>query len=323
MYINAHSTISFQDTFQKEGYSSGISPETLNKEPLHPNYEAFVHVMMRRRMSDAMKMSAACARDCIGQMNGIDPDGIIIGTSMGSSTHTKSFIDTIHAAGDKAISPTAFITSTHNTIAGQLSLILENRGYNITHTQNSLSFEHALFDAKICLSEDLNHVLVGAYEEKENELFSLNSRIGTTDLNVTYGTSFFVVSAEKKSNKSVKIVDLMCHSLAGDPTSIVDQFLTTNNRHLHGIDLLLYCGRTDQGSWLGEIVTKQPGIDYGKLSGSYMTNSGFALDLAVDLIQSDNAFFQKKIRSVLIINNLIPENMGLILIERTEDETFE
>lgn len=317
MYLNAHSTISFQDTFRKKGYSASISPETINTEPYHPDYDQFVHIMMRRRMSDAMKMSAACAKDCVEQMKGIQPDGIILGTSTGSSAHTKNFIETINAAGDKAISPTSFITSTHNTIAGQLSLLLENRGYNITHTQNSLSFEHALFDAHVCLKEGMEHILVGSAEEKENTLFSLRSKIGTKELNVSHGASFFIVSREPGENNACEIIDLLCHSLVSDPLLALSNFLAKNRRDPETIDLVLYTGDHNRKAWLETFIADRNSINYGKLCGDFMTNSGFALDMAADILSSDENIKGKKTDTILIINYLDENNLGLILLGKT------
>ena len=161
MHITASSTISHQPTFRNKGFSLGLSELKPVSELITPDYSAFIPAMDRRRMSQVLKMAIACSIDCLEQAGLSQPDAIIVGTSMGCCVHTKNFLDKILSANEGLLSPTSFIVSTHNTIAGQISLLLKNHGYNMTHTQNSLSFEQGLIDGMLCIKNGCSNVLVG------------------------------------------------------------------------------------------------------------------------------------------------------------------
>src|SRR5688572_22443631 len=154
MFIAASSLISFQPTFRNPGFSGALEPLGKNGGLITPSYEN-IPAMERRRMSTVLKSSLACALDCLEQSGLEQPDAIIVGTSMGCCIHTKVFLDKIHESDGRLLSPTSFIHSTHNSIAGQISLHLKNYNYNNTHTHGALSFEQALLDASLSLSEGL------------------------------------------------------------------------------------------------------------------------------------------------------------------------
>src|SRR4030095_12709097 len=187
MYITASSTISHQPTFRNEGFSSALSELNKPSGILHPDYSTFIPVMTRRRMSDVLKMAITCTADCIEQTGLDQPDAIIVGTSMGCNTFTKNFLDKIITADGGHVSPTSFIVSTHNTIAGQISLFLGNQQYNMTHTQNNLSFEQALMDGMLCFKDGCSNVLVGAADEMENELYNVHARLKNPGLHAACG----------------------------------------------------------------------------------------------------------------------------------------
>lgn len=166
-------------------------------ELLTPDYSAFIPAMDRRRMSAVLKMSIACSIDCLRQAGVSQPDGIIVGTSMGCCVHTKNFLDKIIDANEGPVSPTSFIVSTHNTIAGQISLILKNHGYNITHTQNSLSFEQSLIDGMLCVNDGYSNILVGGADEEEEEIYNSKARLNNEEIHLTCGASFLYCQCKK------------------------------------------------------------------------------------------------------------------------------
>jgi hypothetical protein len=268
-------------------------------------------------MSDVLKMAITCTADCI-QQTGVDqPDAIIVGTSMGCNTFTKNFLDKIISANGGSVSPTSFIVSTHNTIAGQISLFLGNQRYNMTHTQNSMSFEQALMDGMLCFTEGCNNVLVGAADEMENELYNVHARLNNSNLHAACGASFFILSSEK-SDTPINLVDVRSFGLVDDLSQIITGFLNSNGLSPDEIDLVLY-SCSDQmtlDTW-SKIFYPGKLFDYELLSGSYFTNSGFAMHFAIDiLLQTMHPLFGENIRKVLICNNSIPENMGLILLDK-------
>jgi hypothetical protein len=267
-------------------------------------------------MSEVLKMGIACSVDCLSQAGLSQPDAIIVGTSMGCCTHTKSFLDKIESSNNGPLSPTAFILSTHNTIAGQISLHLKNHGYNMTHTQNSVSFEQAIIDGMLCFNEGLTHVLVGAADESEEALYNIKERLGLDDVDKAMGASFFILSGNDSKNSAITLVDVLTVGLCKELSPHILNFIEKNKFLSEDIDLILYSSSNETTlTELKSIFDVSRLLDFQKFSGIWLTNSAFAMAYAVDLLSLDShPSFERKIRSVLICNNLIPENLGLILL---------
>jgi hypothetical protein len=236
---------------------------------------------------------------------------------MGCPVHTKNFLDKILAANEGLLSPTSFIVSTHNTIAGQISLLLKNHGYNITHTQNSLSFEQSLLDGMLCIQNGYSNVLVGGVDEVENSIYNMKARLNDENIHITCGASFFILSDKAASPASVNLVDVESFGLMVDAAGVVRNFLDSNNISPEEIDLVLYSNSGKRNSdELTTILGHKKIVDYQKLSGTYYTNSAFAMHYGADvLLHKSHPVFGDKINRVLIYNNLIPENLGLILLD--------
>jgi 3-oxoacyl-[acyl-carrier-protein] synthase II len=318
MRITASSTISYQPTFRKKGFSFERLELSKNSTLIAPDYSGVIPAMDRRRMSDVLKMSIACSMDCLEQAGLKQPDAIIVGTSMGCCTHTRNFLDKIISSQGGLISPTSFILSTHNTIAGQLSLHLKNHSYNITHTQNSLSFEHALLDAMVCINDEHNHVLVGGADEMEETLFDMKARLSNENLQSAFGASFFVLSRETTDSSTVILVDVRSHSLINGSSETTKIFLESNKLTNEDIDLVLYSDSTQKTTVeLQSLFGEKKLFDYQKICGTWFTNSAFAMGYGIDVLsQRNHPLFGENIHTVLVFNNLVPENLGLILLKR-------
>lgn len=316
MHITASSTISHQPTFQNKGFSLELKELKPNSKLITPDYNAFIPAMERRRMSDVLKMSIACTIECLEQAELSQPDAIIVGTSMGCCIHTKIFLDKIIAAEEGPLSPTSFIVSTHNTIAGQISLLLKNHGYNITHTQNSLSFEQALIDGMLCIKDGYRNVLVGGADEQEEAIYNMKERLKAEKLELSSGASFFILSDEFCIGATVNLIDVGSFGLVDDMTQAINQFFYLNRILIEDVDLVLYCSSDKKKT--GELQTifeHTKMFDYQKITGTYYTNSAFALSYAIDILShKTHSVFGNNIKNILVCNNMIPENLGLILL---------
>lgn len=321
MHITASSTISHQPTFRNKGFSLELSELKLLSELITPDYSAFIPGMDRRRMSQVLKMAIACSIDCLEQAGLSQPDAIIVGTSMGCCVHTKNFLDKILSANEGLLSPTSFIVSTHNTIAGQISLLLKNHGYNMTHTQNSLSFEQGLIDGMLCMNDGCSNVLVGGADEAEDAIYNMRERLNDEKIRLSCGASFFILSNEKGNPASINILDVGSFGLIDDSSSIITGFLDSNNLSTEEIDLVLYSNsdqkKTDE---LTIIFGHGKIFDYQKIAGTYFTNSAFAMNYGIDILSHrKHPVFGERINKVLVCNNVIPENLGLILLDNKRD----
>ncbi|HAD14674.1 MAG TPA: 3-oxoacyl-ACP synthase [Saprospirales bacterium] len=320
MHITATSTISHQPSFQQDHFSVLLSELKYPSALIAPDYSEFIPAMDRRRMSQVLKMAIACALDCLKQTGLKQPQAIIVGTGLGCGVNTKTFLDNIYKADGGLVSPTAFILSTHNSIAGQISLILKNQCYNITHTQNSLSFEHALLDAMLCIQNGDTHVLVGAADEEQGQLYHLNARLNRSDFEIASGASFLTLSTEGGQNQTINLVEVQTFGLTNNVSENISVFLSSKGLSPEDIDLVLYSNSIDHTCHtLIDIFGVRKLFDYQKITGIYLTNSAFAVCYGSNLLSQENhPLFGNSLRRVLVCNNLIPENLGLTLLEKKQ-----
>jgi 3-oxoacyl-[acyl-carrier-protein] synthase II len=314
MYILSSSSICFQPTFRNVGFSKKLITLNNSSTIQQPDYTICLQAIDKRRMSDGMKMAIACSRDCLEQANVEQPSAIIVGTSSGCAAQSKTFLDNIYAANGGPLSPTAFILSTHNSIAGQISVLLKNHHYNITHTHNSLSFEHSLIDAKMHAQNGKENILVGAAEELELELYSFENRLNICNAPLTFGTSFFLLSPTRPNTKQIiKLIDIASIAIINNYKNAILEFLNTNHCLVSEIDLVLFANNQEQIIIdLESLFDKKILQNYQLLSGQYYTNSAFAMHLATDILYTQD---EPNIKTILICNNMLSTNLGLQLIK--------
>ncbi|GLU56702.1 beta-ketoacyl synthase chain length factor [Dyadobacter frigoris] len=319
MYITAASTISHQPTFKNAGFSKLIEPLKIDSELISPNFKEYIDAGLLRRMSKILRMSVTAAKDCLQQAEVDQPGAIIVGTGLGCLQDTEKFLNNFLTI-EGLLPPTSFIQSTHNTIAGQISLSIGNHGYNMTHTQNTLSFEHALIDAGLLLGEGNDNIIVGAADEYIEILSTIGEHLHVKpEVNLTSGASFFIVSKEQSGKSIAKIKDIETVGLVQDIQESIENFLINNTLKESEIDLVLYSDFNDlkDSGQVSDVFKRFENsselINYTNIIGIYPSNSAFALHYAVDRIRDNN-----KIKSVLIINGLNKINLGLILIESIE-----
>jgi 3-oxoacyl-[acyl-carrier-protein] synthase II len=317
LYIVSASSITHQNSFNQAGFSAQLQELTADSTLIKPDYKTYINPALVRRMSDILRMSVACSADCLRQANLEQVGPIIVGTGLGCLLDTEKFLNNALTIEGSLLPPTSFIQSTHNTIAGQISLSIQNHEYNMTHTQNSLSFERSLEDAFLSIAEGHETVLVGAADEVIQPMQDIFNQLGLAHLPLTTGASFFVVSPQNNhANVCIKAAKGL--SLVDVNTIDIDAFLQENNCHKSDIDLVLYATTSQQiaqqwQTYFNAITM----VDYAKYSGYYATSSAFATHLAQDIIttQPTNFCSSNPVKRVLICNAINPTNLGLILVE--------
>lgn len=316
-YIQSAASISHQHTFRNKGFSKTLSSDisTLIK----PEYKPFINPTLIRRMSEILRMSVTCGKAALEDAHISHADGIITGTGLGCLTDTERFLNNVITIQEGILPPTSFIQSTHNTIAGQLSLALENRGYNMTHTQNSLSFEYALLDAMLMLNEEYGNLLVGAADEYIAPLTPVAEKYKLNRFQLTSGTGFFVLSDKPSSHTKAILQDVSASYNSN--SAMIASFLKKNSVSTPGF--ILADGYNDERQIeIGRIFKHVPVISYTPLCGMFATSSAFALHLALDIINEKTSEVSgttiSNHQSALIINQLLPERTGLILIKNSE-----
>ncbi|MBK5285682.1 MAG: beta-ketoacyl synthase chain length factor, partial [Bacteroidia bacterium] len=227
-YITSSSSVSHQPTFRNKSFSKSISTLADGSSLIRPDYKESINSDMLRRMSEIIRMSISCALDCLMQSEIKQPEGIIVGSGLGCLYDTEKFLSNIINIKKGLIPPTSFIQSTHNAIAGQISLVLGNHNYNMTHTQNTISFEHALLDACLNLDEGKENILVGGADEYIKPLNAIANQLGYDNVLLTSGASFFVIAKKKKEKSRILIRSTKTFGLINSLTDCVDEFLEEN-----------------------------------------------------------------------------------------------
>jgi hypothetical protein len=318
-HICSAATISHQNTFNRTGFSADLSDDL--SRIIKPDYKDFVPPPLIRRMSDILRMSVACSTLALKNAQIEQPDAIITGTGLGCIFETEKFLNNVISLEGGLLPPTSFIQSTHNTIAGQISLVLGNHQYNMTHTQNSLSFEHALFDALLYLDEHNGHVLAGAADENIEQLQPLSDFFKLNDYPLTSGCTFFVISRHPQQHALATICQCKTvypyHSLETE----LQNFLSTTGVS-NDINLILTDGRNaSTKDILNKYFPEATIAEYLKYSGLYATASAFGLHLAVDILNTNNNLKtnkSSKTKYTLLVNTLLPCRIGFILLKPYE-----
>lgn len=139
---------------------------------VEPDYKAVAGPVELRRMNRSMKMGLWCARKALEQAKIEKPDIILTGTGLGCLQDTVAFLKIMLDSDEGQSAPALFISSTHNSVGGQLALRLKCTGYNYTYCHKSLSLYSALLDADLHLEENPELlVLAGAIDEHVEEKF--------------------------------------------------------------------------------------------------------------------------------------------------------
>ena len=291
MYLGAPTCISFQDTFGNENPWNSLEIVTAESQLVQPNYKEYVSPASLRRMSTVLKMGVAGGKSSL-QNSGLEScDAITVGTGLGCVRDTLKFLKAVYADQESGLSPTAFIQSTHNSIAGQLALLLGNHGYNMTHVQGALSLGYALSDAELFIREgDAKTVLVGAVDEKTDELVELLSKLSET---VNYplpeigeGGAFFLASNEKLDSSLAKMSKLSLTDKISDEVDLV-------------------------------LSNTYGGFNYTQFSGEHFTSPGFGLFMALKAFEAGkvdtNHISFENPKRILVHHKLLGQEMSILL----------
>lgn len=136
-----------------------------------------------RRLGHSQKMALVAAHRAL---EGIDLAGIeelsravSVGTGLGETGQTAGFLEQLIKTEEKEPAPIKFINSVHNSIAGQLAIQYGFQGENHTFSHSSISFELALWQARVLLLTGRAEVVLGCGVDEANPYVALvGSRSG-------------------------------------------------------------------------------------------------------------------------------------------------
>ncbi|HTE01723.1 MAG TPA: beta-ketoacyl synthase chain length factor [Mucilaginibacter sp.] len=310
IYIRSSACISPQKTFGTDDFLTDVVEYTGTRlRTIEPDYKEFIDPKQIRRMSHVIKMGVAAAKDCLNKADVDMPGAIITGTAFGCLEDTITFLTRIVEQDEELLPPTAFIQSTHNTVAAQIALMLKCHAYNNTFVHKGISFESALFDAIMLLKEqEADNVLVGGTDEMVDTSFKVLTRLGlykrwpvsnlslyTTESKGTIGgegAAFFLLTDKQSPSNMAELTAVKTLYKPKNIEESIASFLSDNSLKVDDIDLFL-TGKN--GDTRNDEIYKQLAnslfkntvlANYKHLCGEYPTSTSFALWLAANMVKN-------------------------------------
>lgn len=132
-----------------------------------------------RRMARIQRAACVAAYGAMARAGVTTVDGIFSATALGCLEDTERFLVEIGANSGSLLPPLPFMRSTHNTMAGQLALLLKAQGPNITFSQGLFGLHAALLQARLhLLDRPDDTVLVFAADEQTPLLDRIAHQLG-------------------------------------------------------------------------------------------------------------------------------------------------
>jgi len=352
VYISSVGSVSPQNTLDNALFLDEIVLyDSSTLKIIAPNYKEFIPPAAARRMAKGIKMSTASAKTAMaeGQIEENEIDAIIVGTGLGCIGDSEKFVKDIIDNDEQYLTPTRFIQSSHNTVAGQIALGMGCKGHNFTYVHAAVSFESSIIDAKMQLEEgEAQHILVGgvdelvAHHEDSHRLIKHIKEEPTETMALlkskskgavfSEGANFFVLSNEKRDSAYSQLVAIETFNTISQEkiAQKVSDFLTVNEISASDIDLIVlgnngdvdFDGYYDQ---LSEgIFNNTPQAYYKHLSGEFDTASAFGFWLGNKILKNQrvpkavqlNSIEPKKLDTILLYNQYRGENHSLVLLKK-------
>lgn len=313
-YILSSGVISPQETAGIQGFPENVREMPGNRlRCVEPEYKGLIPPLQLRRMPRILKMGLAAAQLCLNRAGNVSPDAIIVGTGLGCLESLEKFLTEVLITGEHVTSVLPFINSTHNAVAAQIAMLLQNHGYNLTYCHRALSFESALADALILVEEKQGRVLVGGIDECTDDFIKLHGYLHywkEADSNLAVleghepgtiageGSAFFMLSDKADGQEVAAITDVrIFYTPDGIDTAAVDKeisgFLESHGLAFADIGVFL-TGINGDGSndrVYRDLMSIHAGAPsgvalYKHLCGAYYTASAFGMWLASVMLES-------------------------------------
>ncbi|MEZ5017460.1 MAG: beta-ketoacyl synthase N-terminal-like domain-containing protein [Flavipsychrobacter sp.] len=323
LYINSVGSIS------GDGGKEGSYP-TSCLYAAEPDYTAYIKPMQLRRMSKAVRMGIGASTIALEKVGLEKADALSAGTAMGCLADTEVFLKKLIDQEEQMLTPTAFIQSTHNTVAGQIALHTKCNGHNMTYVHRGHSFEHAMINTQLYLNDNPSEfVLTGGLDElTDGSIAALQRGRVYTSNNLEQhevlegintgavageGATFFVVSGKPLKDNVACVKDVYCFSTK-DTNAAIEKVSGFAQCHEQNVDLVLLGDSGDKSTsefytQLRENIFKDVcQTSFKHLCGEYAVSSAYALSLLVDRELSDSLFRTdrpEKIRKVIIVNHFM------------------
>lgn len=345
MYITDSACISPQRTFDNAFFEGEIKVHEGDRYiAVEPAYGGLIPAGLLRRMGKAVRMGVGAGLPLL--QNG-DIEGIILGTANGGLEDCLKFLNQIVDYNEGTLTPTNFVQSTPNAVAGNLALMSKITGYNTTHVHKGLAFEAALLDTMLLLDEKRGkQFLVGSIDEISDYNHNIDLLAGafktghfTSENLLTLdtpgsangeGAAMFIVRGERTTGTVAEIRDVFLGNQLSENelVSLLNAFLHRNGLNAGDIDAVIMgiSGDNRSDHWyfnLQHALFEEANCYiYKNMVGDYPTGSAFATwvgaqVLAGKRVPEECIWAQKNTRTpkqILIYNHYKASQHGLILL---------
>lgn len=281
MYINSFCSISPAGVLTPDTVWSSLEkangPVAYCQEP---DYKDIIPPMQLRRMTKPVRTGVAAAKICMQNIPEQMPASIHVGTAYGMLQDSENFLQKMIVQEEQMLNPTAFIQSTHNTVAGQIALSMGCLAHNMTFVHKAHSFESALLDAELMPDQE-DDILAGAVDECTATSYAVLERFGVyNDQNIAgEGATFFLLSGEKKeySIARLRAFDMFIADSTALASEQITAFCQQHQLTISVADLVL---TGIQDGFIPEAFKANKGIDFKQYCGEFPTAAAFAVAMA-------------------------------------------
>lgn len=350
-FINGIGIVSPQKTFERDVFLTEIAEYNRNVLTcITPDFKAYINPIQMRRLSRMLRIGLSAATICLRDTNIKNPDGIITATGYGFLDETAKFLKELLEQSERQLTPTYFMQSTSNALAGLVALTIKCMGYNNTYVSKGFAFENALIDGMMQLNDKPQATfLIGSYDEAAEVQYNASIRashfkteyINNLSLFETHtkgsiqgeGAAFFSISGEQSSSTWCELVDMsfIYNPEREELKEALHIFLQENKTGTEDIDVLIN-GRSGDvehdavmTDLIGTISKRSIDIRFKHLCGEYCTATSFALWLGASILKRQEipeiTKVQKgqrvsTIKNVLIVNQYMSKSFSFILLQR-------
>lgn len=349
IYIHGMAGISIQPTTEPGYFFDSILPYAQNPIPARdPDYKTLIPPLQLRRMNKSMRMAIFTSQLALQEANRTTVHAVITGTGLGCLRDSERFVEALLADEGQSLNPTPFIQSTHNMAAAAIALALKCNGYNMTYVNNANSFESALLDGMVYLSEHPDDsILLGAVDElgeRTTEFWDIAKYLkhdtpaiptplavaATPGEIAAEGATFFVASRQPGASAIGKVTAVDTCLETDDSTAFISRFLQKNGLDARAIDgvLLGYNGDSRYDGTYRTIAhalfAETPCVGFKHVLGEFDTVIASALALALQILKKQRIPTSlqlsgpppQELRRLLIYTQRRGRNHGLVLVER-------
>jgi 3-oxoacyl-(acyl-carrier-protein) synthase len=348
-YLNGIGIISPQKTFDPGVFLTDLARYDTNVlQCIQPDFKAYINPIQMRRLSRMLRIGLSAAVICLRDSRVNMPDGIITATGYGFLDETKKFLLEVLNQNERQLTPTYFMQSTSNALAGLVALTIKCMGYNNTYASKGYAFENAMTDAMMQINENkAANFLVGCYDEaagvqyeasrrlkhyKEEKINNLSLFDTKTKGSIQgEGVAFFMISGVRTTESWCAVHDIQTHHRPASEAlhNALKDFLHANSMDASDVDVVISgaSGDFEHDAVIDELIEKvipqSFKTRFKHLCGEYTTSTGFALWLGAsilkrkgipEIVKVDPHKQPGRLNTVLVINQYLGKSFSFALL---------